>query len=68
VPLWWTLPAAARAVTIGGRAVRGALVRLPAASGTLRVRWRLRPDARSLARTKARLARAYARRGSAPPF
>ncbi|MCW2991845.1 MAG: hypothetical protein JWM73_2439, partial [Solirubrobacterales bacterium] len=68
VPLWWTVPASARAVRIGGRPVTGGLVRLPAARGTLRLTWRLRSDGRSLARTKQRLARAYVGHGQTPPY
>jgi hypothetical protein len=42
-------------------------VRLPA-SGTVTFTWRLAARGASLARTKARLARAYARHGAPPPF
>ena len=65
VPVSWTVPAGARGVRVGGRAVSGRLVRLPAASGRLRITWRLAADGRSLARTQRRLAAAYVRRGTA---
>jgi hypothetical protein len=67
-PLWWTVPSFARDVTVAGRPVSGPLVALPGARGTLRIGWRLRADHRSLARTRARLAAAYRRRGLSPPF
>ncbi|MFL5846004.1 MAG: hypothetical protein ACJ762_15055 [Solirubrobacteraceae bacterium] len=68
VPLWWTVPAGARGVRAGGQAVGGRLLRLPAASGTLRITWRLAHDRRSLARTKRALVRAYRRHGQTPPY
>jgi hypothetical protein len=68
VPLWWTVPASAQAVTVDGKPVRARLVRLPAASGTLEIGWRLRRERRSLARTKQQLARAYEKRGQTPPY
>jgi hypothetical protein len=64
----WTVPAFARDVRVDGEPVRGALVELGAASGTRRITWRLRSGGRSLAGTKARLARAYVTRGLTPPF
>jgi len=67
VPVWWTVPADARGVRLGGRAVHG-LVRLPASSGSARIAWRLHRDPRSLARTRARLATAYRRHHMAPPY
>lgn len=68
VPVFWTVPVVASNVRIGGQPVAGRLVKLTGESGTLKVRWRLRADSRSLARTKARLARAYVRHGRTPPF
>ena len=68
VPLWWTVPADAVGVRIGGRAVSGALVRLPSRSGRLRITWRLRRDGRSLAATRRALVAAYRRRGRTPPY
>lgn len=68
VPLWWTVPAGARDVRVDGRPADGALVGLPAASGTAAITWRLDDDDRSLARTKAALVRAYERRGLTPPY
>jgi hypothetical protein len=67
VPVWWTVPAGARGVRLGGRAVHG-VVRLPASSGSARIAWRLGHDPRSLARTRARLAAAYRRHHQVPPF
>lgn len=66
-PLWWTVPADARAVRVDGRAVRGPLVALPGPSGRLTVRWRLIRDRRSLALAVSRLAGGYRRRGLRPP-
>ena len=68
VPLWWTVPAAARSVRVGGRAVHG-LVALPGASGSLTIRWRLPPrSALSLAATRRALAAAYRRHGRTAPY
>jgi hypothetical protein len=56
VPLRWRLPAGASDVRVNGRAVRGTVVRLPARSGSLRVRWTL-PPGPSYARVVAPLVR-----------
>ncbi|MEA2445585.1 MAG: hypothetical protein QOJ12_2877, partial [Thermoleophilales bacterium] len=68
VPVWWTIPADARAVRIDGRPATGPLVRLPASSGSARIAWRLRPDPRSLARTERALTAAYRAHHRPPPF
>jgi hypothetical protein len=67
VPVRWPLPPGARDVRIDGAAVAGRVADLPA-SGDVTFTWRLAPRRASLARTKARLARAYERRGASPPF
>jgi hypothetical protein len=68
VPVWWTVPADADAVRIDGHLVAGSLVRLPTASGRLRIAWRLRRDDRSLARTQRALAAAYRAHARPAPF
>jgi hypothetical protein len=68
VPVWWTVPAGADAVRIDGHRVAGSLVRLPGSSGRIRITWRLRRDARSLARTERALAAAYRAHGRPAPF
>jgi hypothetical protein len=65
-PLWWRPPIAARAVTVAGARVVGAL-RLPGNEGALRVRWRLRRGGSSFAAVAARLRASYRVRGLAAP-
>lgn len=67
-PVRWTVPAGARDVSIGGHAVRSALVTLPGTSGSARIRWRLPRGGPSFHSAVATLKAGYRRRGLTPPL
>ncbi len=68
-PLWWRVPAGARAVraTALGIALAAGAVRLPGRAGELRISWRLPKRTPSFDGVTAALQRAYRDRGAVPP-
>ena len=66
-PLWWRLPATARAVRVEGLAAGAKTLLLPGRAGSLRIRWRLPRLSSSFDGVTAALQKAYRARGVKPP-
>jgi hypothetical protein len=66
-PLWWRLPATARAVRVDGLAAGAKTLLLPGRAGSLRIRWRLPRSSSSFDGVTAALQKAYRARGVKPP-
>ncbi len=66
-PLWWRVPASARAVRVAGTPVGAGALRLPGRAGELRIAWRVAARTSSFDGVTAALQRAYRKRGAKPP-
>ncbi len=66
-PLWWRVPAAARAVRAPGLVAGADTLLLPGRAGVLRIAWRLPKRSSSFDGVASALRKAYRERGLTPP-